>query len=139
VVGGVGGVLQGAPLTTFDLDVVHSRDPVNIERLLAALELLDAHYRIPGAEQKKPERSHLLSSGHQLLMTRAGPLDLLGSIGHGYGYDDLIDETIELEIGKGLQVRVLKLETLIKVKEETAGEKDKTALIVLRRTLQERK
>ncbi len=38
VVGGVGGVLQGAPITTFDLDVVHSRDPVNIERLLAALQ-----------------------------------------------------------------------------------------------------
>ena len=32
----------------------------------------------------------------------------------------------------------LKLETLIKVKEETAGEKDKAALLILRRTLQER-
>jgi len=138
VVGGVGGVLQGAPITTFDLDVVHSRDPGNIERLLAALEFLEAHYRTPGAGHKKPERSHLLSSGHQLLMTRAGPLDLLGSVGHGYGYDDLIGKTIELEVGKGLQVRVLELETLIKVKEETASEKDKATLFVLRRTLQEK-
>ena len=138
VVGGVGGVLQGAPLTTFDLDVVHARDPQNIERLLAALELLGARYRTPGAEQKKPERSHLVSSGHQLLMTRACPLDLLGTIGRGHSYDDLIGNTIELEIGKGLQVHVLKLETLIKVKEETAREKDKLALLILRRTLQER-
>jgi hypothetical protein len=134
----VSGVLQGAPIATFDLDVVHARDPGNIERLLTALEILEAHYRFPGAEQKKPERSHLLSSGHQLLMTRAGPLDLLGTIGHGHSYDDLIGQTIELEIEKGLQVRVLKLETLIKVKEETAGEKDKAALLILRRTLQER-
>ena len=138
VVGGVAGVLQGAPITTFDLDVVHSRDPGNIERLLAALEVLGARYRVPGAEQRKPERSHLLSSGHQLLMTRAGPLDLLGTIGHEHSYDDLIGKTIPLEIGKGLQVQVLKLETLIKVKEETAGEKDKAALLILRRTLQER-
>ena len=43
-----------------------------------------------------------------------------------------------MEIGKGLQIRILKLETLIAVKEQTAGEKDKAALIILRRTLQER-
>ena len=138
VVGGVSGVLQGAPIATFDLDVVHSREPENIQRLLAALKLLEARYRIPVAGQKKPERSHLLSAGHQLLMTRAGPLDLLGTIGHGYGYDDLIGNTIELDIGKGLRVRVLELETLIKVKEETAGDKDRLALLILRRTLQER-
>ena len=137
VVGGVGGVLQGAPITTFDLDIVHSRAAANIERLLAALEILGARYRTPGAEQKKPARSHLRSPGHQLLMTRAGPLDLRGSIGHGYGYNDLIGKTIEMEIGKGLQIRVLKLETLIEVKAQTAGEKDKAALIILRRTLQE--
>jgi predicted nucleotidyltransferase len=70
-------------------------------------------------------------------MTRAGPLDLLGSIGHGYGYDDLMGKTIEMEIGKGLQIRVLKLETLIEVKAQTAGEMDKAALIILRRTLKE--
>ncbi len=138
VVGGVGGVLQGAPITTFDLDVVHSRHPANVERLLAALEILAARYRTPGAEQKKPARSHLQSPGHQLLITRAGPLDLLGAIGHGYGYDELIGKTIEMEIGKGLRIRVLKLEALIEVKEQTAGEKDKAALIIMRRTLQER-
>jgi len=130
--------LQGAPLTTFDLDVVHSREPANIDRLLVALESLDAHYRIPGAAKRKPDRSHLLSPGHQLLMTRAGPLDLLGTIGHGHSYDDLIGKTIELEIGRGLRVRVLELKALVEIKQETAGEKDQVALIVLRRTLQER-
>jgi predicted nucleotidyltransferase len=139
VVGGVSGVLQGAPITTFDLDLVHSRAPGNIDRLLAALEILKARYRTPGAENKKPARSHLRSPGHQLLMTWAGPLDLLGTIGHGYGYDDLIGQTIELKIAKGLLIHVLKLETLIEVKAQTAGEKDKAALIILRRTLEERK
>jgi hypothetical protein len=46
VVGGVGAVLQGASLSTFDLDIVHSMEqPANITRLLAALEDLDACYR----------------------------------------------------------------------------------------------
>jgi len=34
VVGGVGAVLQGATLSTFDLDIVHSTEPANITRLL---------------------------------------------------------------------------------------------------------
>ena len=37
VVGEVGAVLQGAPISTFDLDVVHSRTSDNIDRLLVAL------------------------------------------------------------------------------------------------------
>lgn len=138
VVGGVCAVLQGAPITTFDLDVVHSREPGNLEHLLAALKKLGAHYRTPGKERKAPNRSHLSSEGHQLLMTQAGPLDLLGIIGKGRGYEDLLGESDELEIGEGIRVRVLSLAALIKVKEETAGEKDKAVLSVLRRTLEEK-
>jgi len=37
IVGGVSAVLQGAPVTTFDLDLVHSREAENITRLLSAL------------------------------------------------------------------------------------------------------
>jgi len=45
VVGGVCAVLHGAPISTFDLDLVHSRAPNNIDRLMVALKTLDAHYR----------------------------------------------------------------------------------------------
>ena len=138
VVGGVAGVLHGAHLTTFDLGVVHSREPGNIERLLEALDVVEARYRTLGARRQKPDRSNLLSSGLQLLITRAGPLDLPGTIGHDYSYDDLIGHTIGLDIGKGLEVRVLDLPTLIKVKAQTAGDKDKAAVMVLRRVLQEK-
>jgi hypothetical protein len=41
------------------------------------------------------------------------------------------------DIGDGTTVRVLDLETLIAVKEELAGEKDRAVLPVLRRTLEE--
>jgi len=138
VVGGVGAVLQGAPISTFDLDLVHSRTADNIDRLLAALEALEARYRTTGVQQAKPARSHLSSAGHQLLMTKFGPLDLLGAIGTGRGYGELLGQTVHLEVGAGLRVRVLDLATLIKVKEEVAHEKDRAVLAVLRRTLEQK-
>jgi hypothetical protein len=138
VVGGVGAVLQGAPISTFDLDVVHSRTSDNIDRLLAALQTLEARYRTTGAREIKPGRSHLSSPGHQLLMTIFGPLDLLGAIGKGKGYKELLGQTVKMKVGSSLSVRVLDLATLIKVKEEVAREKDRAALAVLRRTLEEK-
>jgi len=138
VVGGVGAVLQGAPISTFDLDVVHSRTGENVDRLLAALEALDAHYRTTGTREIAPGESHLSSSGHLLLTTRFGPLDLLGAIGQGRGHGELLGRTVKMKVGAGLSVRVLDLATIIKVKEEAGKEKDRAALAVLRRTLEEK-
>src|SRR3954447_2164849 len=81
VVGGVCAVLHGAPVSTLDVDLVHSRAPENLERLLAALQDLDAYYREQPDRRLRPGPSHLASAGHQLLLTRAGPLDLLGTVG----------------------------------------------------------
>ena len=49
VVGALSAAIQGAPVTTFDLDIVHSRTPDNLDRLLSALESLNAYYRGHGA------------------------------------------------------------------------------------------
>ena len=99
VVGGVGAVLQGAPIATFDLDIVHRRTPGNIDRLLEALGSINARYRGQGERVIRPEQSHLLSVGHQLLMTDKGPLDVLGMIGAGQEYEGLLDQTLEMEVG----------------------------------------
>ena len=138
VVGGVCGALHGATITTFDLDIVHSREPENLHRLLKALDALDARYRTPGKANRKPNFSHLASEGHQLLKTTEGPLDLLGTIGKGHSYGDLLPESKQMNVGKGVHVRILELPALIRIKEETAQEKDKLALMILRRTLQEK-
>jgi hypothetical protein len=58
-VGGVAAVLDGAPINTFDLDVVHSRNETNIARLLAVLEELDAVYRIHPERRIRPAASSL--------------------------------------------------------------------------------
>jgi hypothetical protein len=138
VVGGVGAVLQGAPISTFDLDLVHSRMGKNVDRLLSALKALDAHYRTPEAREIMPARSDLSSPGHQLLITRFGPLDLLGAIGKGHGYEELHSRTVEMKVGIGLSVRVLDLPMLIHVKEEVGYDKDRAVLAILRRTLEEK-
>lgn len=139
VIGGICAVLHGAPILTFDLDLVHARAPENLDRLLKALQALEAHYREPPERCLVPELSHLASPGHQLLMTRAGPLDLLGTITGDRGYEDLLPQTVELQVGEDLKLRLLNLETLIAVKEETGRERDKAVLPILRRTLEEKK
>jgi hypothetical protein len=76
IVGGVCAVLHGAPITTFDLDLVHSRTADNLNCLMNALIDLDAYYR-GHPKQIKPDAAALASPGHHLLVTRFGPLDLL--------------------------------------------------------------
>ncbi len=47
VVGGVAAILEGAPVSTFDLDILHDPSEENHRRLLAALEELNARYADP--------------------------------------------------------------------------------------------
>ena len=131
-------MLHGAPVTTFDLDVVHARDPENVDRLLSALEELEAVYRAQPQRQLRPGASHLASPGHQLLLTKFGPLDALGMIGKSRTWEDLRGHTRTMEIEPGVVVRVLDLETLIAVKEELGFPKDVAVLPVLRQALKER-
>ena len=78
IVGGIAAALHGAPVNTQDLDLVHSRAPANLDRLLVALQVLDACYRGQGSRRLVPRIPWLESPGHQLLMTAGGALDLLG-------------------------------------------------------------
>lgn len=137
IVGGVCGVLHGAPVSTFDLDLVHSRSQENLHRLMTALEVLEACYRGREDQRLKPGIGHLSSSGHQLLLTNHGPLDLLGTIGKGHDYLDLLNNTVELEI-EGLHLRMLDLDDLIRIKKETITDKDKVMLLILERTREEK-
>ena len=136
VVGGVAAVVAGAPVNTFDVDVVHSREAANIARALNALADLGAHYRLH-PKRLMPNESHLASPGHQLLMTEFGALDLLGNVGKGLTYADLLPNSSLREISAGLFVRVLNLETLILLKEEAGRDKDLAVLPTLRATLAE--
>ena len=138
VVGGLAAVLNGAPVNTFDLDIVPARDEANVARLLRVLDTLDAIYRMQPDRRLTPDASHLSSPGHHNLITNCGPLDVLGTIGRGLRYEDLLPNTIEMETGGGVRVRVLDLATIVALKEDLAGEKDLAVLPILRRTLEQK-
>ena len=72
------------------------------------------------------------------MMTRFGPLDLLGTIGRDHDYAELLPSAALLRLGDERQMRVLNLERLIQTKEEVGGDKDKAVLPILRRTLEEK-
>ena len=136
VVGMTAGVLHGAPVTTVDLDVVHRRSRENVERLLRVLAELDAVYR-HDPRQLRPRESHLVGPGHQLLTTTYGDLDCLGTIDQDRGYEELLDQTVEMKLAGGRTIRVLSLPALIEAKERSGRPKDLAVLPVLRAALDE--
>ncbi len=137
VVGGLAAVLNGAPVQTYDLGLVYSREPNNLDRLLKVLGELDAIFRIQPERRLRPNHSHLAGTGHLNLLTPYGPLDLLAVAGHNLSFAQLLPHTVEMDIGEGVRVRVLNLETIISIKEYLASEKDLAVLPILRQTLRE--
>lgn len=130
LVGAMSVVVRGSPLVTFDLDVVHDRSPDNIDRLLGALDALDATYR--GRAGLRPTRSHLESRGHQLLMTTGGPFDVLGEIEDALDYDALRPYVSAVELGLDEPVEALTAEKYLELKERSPREKDRARLPELR-------
>lgn len=81
VVGGVAAVLEGAPVSTFDLDIVYSLDEENLARLARVLQDLEAIYVDPAGRSLRPDIDRLRGGGHHLLRTRYGRLDAIASQG----------------------------------------------------------
>lgn len=78
VVGGVAAILNDVVYRTDDMDVVHRRTPENIERRMAVLESLDAHFRNDLMQRTlRPRASDFAGHGHSLLRTTLGKLDVL--------------------------------------------------------------
>lgn len=137
LVGGLAAVVQGAPITTFDVDVVHRRTEENVDRLIACLTSLGARYRNRPDPPLPPKRSALLGPGHSLFMTDLGPLDALGAIEGGADYDQLLPDSLTVSIG-GRTVHVLALEKIVALKRASSDPKDKLRLPFLEAALQPR-
>lgn len=135
VVGGIAALVQGAPVVTFDVDVVHSRTPENVRRLLQVLIDVGATYvRGPGAAPIEPREELLLGEGHHLLTTRFGRLDVLGRIEGGRGYEELLPSSVEVVIDDA-RVQVLSLATLAEIKRTSSRPKDRAMVPILEAVL----
>jgi hypothetical protein len=134
VVGATAAVLQGAPIVTWDLDIVANFSAENVDRLTTALAALDARYRDPAGRILTPTAERLASLRLHLLTTRLGDLDVLRSVGNEWAYADLIARSTTLQVG-ALHVPTLDLRSVIAAKEIADRPKDRATLHVLRETL----
>lgn len=136
VVGMAAAILQGAPMLTNDVDVVHRRTPENVARLMRVLEDLDAVYRTD-RRRLRPQASILLGPGHNLFETRVGQLDCLGAIDERLGYEELEPDSVAIDFGEGVRCRALSLARVIEIKRRAGRAKDLAALPGLIATLDE--
>jgi hypothetical protein len=136
IVGGIAAVVQGAPVTTLDVDIVHRQTRENISKLFSFLKSINAVYRCPDDKVIAPVEEDLFEMGHMLLTTRLGPLDVLAFIEEGRTYDDLFENAVEIEF-RAHKIRVLDIRTLTALKRRSSSPKDKQRLAVLEETLRQ--
>ena len=138
IVGGMAAVVQGVPVTTFDLDIVHNRSEANTRKLLALLQTIHARYRGHSPEQRvELSEAAFLGKGHQLLYTDLGALDVLGAIEDGLEYADLLAHSVEVKL-RGKTVRILTLEKLADLKSRSTNEKDRLVFKLITKTMAEK-
>ncbi len=136
LVGGLAAVVQGAPVTTMDADIVHNQSPENIVKLLSFLKSIDAFHRRPDDKVIEPKEGDMSGKGHALFTTKLGPLDVLAVIEEGRAYGDLLEHTVEIEF-RNHTIRVLDLKMLIQLKRLSTDPKDTQRLPVLEETLRQ--
>jgi hypothetical protein len=142
VVGGIAARLRGAPLLTQDVDITPSDEDTNLRRLVAALGELDARLRTATEPDGVPlplDPALLETAAVWTLTTKFGDLDLVMAPAGTDGYRDLARSADELlvAVAPDLTVSVASLADVIRSKEAAGREKDRAALPLLRRTLEE--
>ena len=131
VVGGMAGIAHGAGRVTFDIDCVYARDPETIARLAAVMARFQPTLR--GAPPGLPFRfdAATITAGLNFTLdTTAGPVDFLGEVVGGGGYDELLDDSVELHVF-GVTCRVVSLPKLIALKRAAGRPKDFEAIAEL--------
>ena len=137
VVAGMGAaVLQGAPATTIDIDVVILPNVENYEALASALNDLHAR-RSPGDVGPPIEDRDLLGGSIKQFLTDAGPIDVLPSLIGVGDYEIVAARAIEMAL-RGRTFLVARLEDIIASKRASDRPKDRLAVSVLEATLDAR-
>jgi hypothetical protein len=131
VIGGIAAGVQGAMWTTFDLDVVYSRDRGGLRKLAAALNELDARLIDLGAGVTvRLDEQSLRHGDIWTLATRHGRLDLLGEPAPGLRYETLAPRARTIE-GRATY-RVASIADLIAMKRFAGRPRDEGQIELLR-------
>ena len=142
VIGGVAARLQGAPILTQDVDVTPAPDGANLDRLARALRSINARLRSPddpNGVEFPLEARFLAGIRSWTLVSDVGDVDLVFEPAGTDGYRDVVIDADRLTVAEDppLRVYVASLPTVIRSKEAAGRDKDRAALPLLRRTLEE--
>ena len=138
IIGGLAATIHGSSRLTQDIDIVYDRSDENIERLVGALAPHNPYLRgtPPGLPFEWSART--IRRGLNFTLTTAvGDIDILGEVGGGGSYDDLLSHTTTVELFARPH-RCLDLPWLIHVKRAAGRPKDLEVIAELEALLEER-
>jgi len=138
IVSGIAGLAHGLARATFDIDLVYSRQPADIRRLVAALRPFDPRLRGASPDCLLSWDKQTVRLGLNFALTTSlGDVDLLGEVTGAGTYEQLLPDSVELEVF-GQRCRCLTLERLIQVKRAAGRPKDLEMIAQMQALLEER-
>jgi hypothetical protein len=136
LVGGLAAMAHGSAAAT--LDVVYSRKPENIAKLVKALKPVSPYLRgaPPGLPFEFDEKTVRMGLNFTLT-TKLGDVDFLGEIAGGGTFETLVAQT-EQRMLFDVSLLCVTLEKLIQLKQAAGRPKDLNAIAELQALLEER-
>lgn len=131
VLGGFAAIIHGSPLPTEDIDLLPSRDDLNLECLARALNRLNAAIRTSeGPVRTKIDAGFIKNMPNMLnLTTDFGDVDLVFSpAGPLNGYEEWNNNAVFAELEPGLIIATASLDDVIESKTKANRPKDLRSL-----------
>ena len=138
LIGGVAATVHGSARLTQDVDVVYGRSAANLDRLVAALAPHHPYLRdAPRGLPFQFDRETVARGLNFTLVTDIGDIDLFGEVAGGGAYNDLVRDSLEIEVF-GTRCRCVGLDRLVALKRAAGRPKDLEAIAELEAIREER-
>lgn len=126
LIGGLAARLHGSPTVTDDLDISHSKQRSNLERLALCLRKMNARLRLPDPEERVDmdlEWRLLAAADNFTLTTGFGALDCIALPAGIESYEQLAVRATVMKLGD-IDIRVATLDDLMAMKRAAGRRKD---------------